>query len=154
MKKLSDETLDEARKQFMEYTPLAIIARNVGESRTTLAHHAKKWKEERDIAKTELMQQLAEAKKADFTSILLNSTKIIKRAIEDLANREEPPSAREAKNMAEVIEKFDKILRLDNHAPTDITEERVVDLADIKRKMSMDPFYKEDVIEADFKEVD
>lgn len=152
-RKISDEQLEEAKKQFMDYTPVAVIARNLDVPRMSVQYHAEKWKAERNLQKAELMQQLAEAKKSDFASILLNSTKIIKRAIQDLADREEPPTAREAKNMAEVIEKFDKILRLDNGAPTEITEERAVDPAEMQRKLRMDPFLKEDIVDADFKEV-
>lgn len=152
--KATKEQLEKARELYMEYMPVSHIASEVGLTRGLVSYHAnEKWKFERDMQKAELFQQLADAKRADFASILLNSTKIIKRAIEDLANRDMPPTAREARSMAEVIEKFDKILRLDAGAPTDISEERAVDANEIQRKVRMDPFYKEDAIEADFKEV-
>jgi hypothetical protein len=153
MEKIPKEKLEEAKKLYMEYSPITVIANQTGLKRTSLQHHVKTWKQEREICRAELMQQLAEAKRADFASIMLNSTKIIKRAIEDLANREEPPTAREAKNMAEVVEKFDKILRLDSGSPTEIKEERPMDVSELREKLRLDPFYKEDAIEVDFTQV-
>lgn len=145
--------LEKAKSLYLDYTPISQIAQQLSIPRGTLQYYAtKEWKQERELCRAELLQQLAEAKRADFSSILLNSTKIIKRAIEDLAKREVPPTAREAKNMAEVVEKFDKILRLDMGGPTEITEERVMDAKEIKQKLALDPF-QEDALEVDFKDV-
>jgi len=150
---LDERLIEKARNSYMEYLPVAVIARELGLNRASVQYYVnKQWKAERELMKADLFTQLQEAKKADFSSMILSSTKIIKRCLESMANREEAPTTREAKNVAEVLEKIDKILRLDQGNPTEITEEKPADPAEIRKRLNMDPF-QEEAIEADYKEI-
>ena len=57
-----------------------------------------------------------------------------------------------ARAVSEVVEKLDKINRLDDGMPTEIKEERPFTVKEIKEKLLTDPF--EEIEEAEYKEVE
>lgn len=150
---LSDAQLKQAKQAYMEYKSVAEIADALGVARTSLSYHVNKsWKVEREMFKDELMQHFASNKRAHFVNISENAIKVLSRALQDLATREIPPSTREAKDAAGIIEALDKILRLDDGKPTDIiANEKPVSIIEIKERLKIDPFYGE-IEDAEFSE--
>ena len=65
---------------------------------------------------------------------------IMTRALQELAKRDQPPSIAEAKRATEILESLDKISRLDENKPTEITEERPITTVELKERLSIDPF--------------
>lgn len=117
------------------------------------------WKEERRLARAELFQAFSDTKKAAFTSIYMNSTSFLKRAIDDAIkdyeSKDLSPSERLkiAKMISEIISSLDKIQRLDDGKPTEIKEEKAFEPLDLKKLLEADPF-QEEIPDAIFKELD
>ena len=69
---------------------------------------------------------------------------VLTRALQSLAKREDAPTVSEAKSAASILDVLDKITRLDAGTPTDIiTEEKVVTVGELQKRISVDPFAKE-----------
>ena len=152
---LTEQEKEHAKKLYMDYVDVSKIADKLGVARTSLSYHVnKKWKAEREVFKAELMHQFASNKKAHFINISESAIKVLNKALQDLANREIPPSMREAKDAAAVIESLDKILRLDENKPTDIigVDDKPISVIDLKKKISLDPFAQ--IEEGEYKEVE
>lgn len=154
MSKRSVKDLDEkdwefVRKQYMEYTSIRAIADelNVDNSSLWLRIKNNGWKAERDMMKAELFKTFSESKRKNFVKMSEASIKIISKSLEHLANRGEPPTTREAKDATVILEALDKITRLDDGKPTEITEEKVVDFQELEEVLALSPFRKPKLIE-------
>lgn len=151
--KISEEKLEEAKRMYMEYKPIKVIAEQLGVPRTTVQYHANQyWETERELAKNELFRQFTSLKKATLTKLSEASLKIMTRALENAASSDEPPTLREAQQTSLILEAIDKILRLDDGKPTDITESKPVTTIELKKRLSADPFAE--IIDAEVKELD
>lgn len=140
---LNDKEKELAKKCFMEYQSVASIAEELNVARTTIQYHANThWMPEREMLRAELFSNFTASKKSNFIQMSEHSIKIINKALSHLSNRDEPPSAREAKDAVAILESLDKITRLDEGSPTDITGEKVMDLKDINKITSLVPFNK------------
>lgn len=151
-KKYSDAKLAQAKKLYMDYTPLSQIEIATGIPKSSFRYHIEKyWRAEREYKKAELFEALTDAKKAEFTSITQTTIKILKKSLEALANRPNPPTMQEAAKAADIMNVLDKITRLDKGDPTDIisNEEKVIEIVDLKKKLAQDPF---DIPEVEYKE--
>lgn len=152
-RKISQAKLDQAKRRYMEYENVSAIARDLDIPRTSLNHYIQNyWEQERDLSKAELFAAFSETKKASFVEMSEASIKIIKRALAQLANRDNPPSVMEAKRATEILESLDKITRLDEGNPTEITGEKPMDLKDIQVIANLNPFAE--VEDADYKEIE
>ncbi|MCK9370516.1 hypothetical protein M0R04_11450 [Candidatus Dojkabacteria bacterium] len=133
--------LNECKKQFMEYVPIKTIAAQTGLNRTTIQYHANNyWNTEREMLKSELFRNFAEQKKVIMTDMSSAALKILTRALEATAKGDEPPSLRDATQAAAILESIDKILRLDDGAPTEITEVKATTTVELKKRLLADPF--------------
>ena len=151
-KDLSPDEKENAKNQFLKYKPVASIAREMSVKRTTLQYHATNyWIQEREAMKAEVFSEFHDTKRTDFVKMSTSSIKIIQRALKDLADRDMPPSMREAQQATAVLEVLDKITRLDDGSPTDITAEKPISIEAVKKKLLNDPFQK--VEEVEYKEV-
>jgi hypothetical protein len=151
-KNLSKLSLDKAKKMFMDYKSLADIAKVLKCSRSAIQYHASNgWSKERDLSRVEKDSSLKEIKQVEFNSITESTIHIMRRALHDLANRDRPPTVTEAKQASEIMEKLDKITRLDKGEATDIVsnQEKVMTVETIARKLSLDPFQQKGI---DFEE--
>jgi len=147
-KKISDKTLETAKTRFMNYEPVAEIARDLKINRSSLQYYAdKSWNEERNISRIELLEHATESKKKDFITMTQASIKILSKALENLARRDEPPSIREASKVAEILTSLDKITRLDDNKPTEITgTDKPITVIELKERLSKDPFTPKELI--------
>lgn len=148
-KKIDKKVLDEAKKRFMKYQSMTSISKSLKIPKSTLHYHIDKyWKPERELAKAELFQKLTESKRVDFTKITEASIQIMARSLGELATRPEPPTMQEATKAAEIMEKLDKIMRLDDGNPTDIVsnQEKPMTIETIRQKISLDPFEEVPVV--------
>lgn len=134
------ESIDLAKKLYMDYCSVSEIARETGMTRTAVYNHIKKWSLEGDMLRAELMDKVVTAKQKDFANMAMSSIQIIGKALQDLANRDVPPTVAEAEKATRIFEALDRITRLDNGDPTEITSEKPVSIKSIKGKMNMNPF--------------
>ena len=151
------DTLEKAKALYMQYETLSEIGRKLNMPKTTLHYHAQKyWNDERELLKAELFQTIASSKRAQFTNMTLSTVKILERALENLANRSEPPTMAEASKASEIMATLDKITRLDDDKPTDIfsSREEPVTIEVLRKKLARDPFAEiEDVQIEETKEI-
>ena len=152
--KIPPAKLNKAKKLYLEYSSVSEIARETGVVRTALQYHVNKeggWKYERDINRADLLSKVASARASEFADMTNYTIISLKRAVKSLAERTDPPTVQEAKGVAAILESLDKMTRLDEGKPTDIiTEEKVVTVKELQKKISVDPFAKE----VEFEEID
>ena len=154
-----EEKLKKAKALYMQYISRNAIAEKAGIPASTVYHHIKtKWRDERELMKAELIAQMTESKKANFTKMTSASIEILQRALTTLAKRGEAPTMQEACKVSEIMSTLDRITRLDDGDPTDIisNQEKPLTIEVLKEKIAKDPFeaveYKELKIEKDKEE--
>lgn len=134
--------LAKAKELYLQYYSYTRIAEVTGLPRTTVAYHASNhWKVERELEKAELFDHMSSAKKVQFTNITQASIQIMERALLNLASRKQPPTIQEATKASEIMATLDKITRLDDGKPTEITEDKPFSVIEIQQKLIKDPFY-------------
>lgn len=142
--KLSSEDKEKAKQLFMEHESIAFIAETFNVPRTSIQYHATQksncWEVEREMMKAELFQKFSSTKRGAFIKMSDKAIKIITRSLGNLAEREHPPTTREAKDAVVILESLDKITRLDDGTPTEITGEKVMEMKDIEAIATLIPF--------------
>ena len=152
---LPKKKLNAIKEEYMQGASLTLLAEKHGVARTSLSYHANTyWKKELELRRAELFEQFSNSKKQNFIQMSDSAIKVMTKALRELAEREYPPTIREAKDATVILESLDKITRLDEGNPTEIVAEKPVSIKDITAKLKLDPFYTEGEIEdADFKEI-
>ena len=144
---MSVTKLKKAKKLYMAYHSVSECARQANLPRSTISSNVKKeggWEYERDLLRTELLSQVTASRAADFANMTSATIVVLTRALQSLAKREDAPTVSEAKSAASILDVLDKITRLDAGTPTDIiTEEKVVTVGELQKRISVDPFAKE-----------
>lgn len=143
-KKLTKKQVLTIKKLYMEYKPIAAIAREFKVQRSSIVWHINTngWKEERKLNENEIFSAFDDSKKVDFVEMTRSATEIMARSLKNLATRAEPPTINEATRAADILKTLDNILRLDEGKPTDIVEnsEKPLTSKELKEKLKVDPF--------------
>lgn len=144
------------RADFLSYMPVSKIAEKYDLPRTSLDYHVRKhWLEEREMLRSELFASYAAGKQTEFVGLSGSSLTILKKGLEFLADRTEPPSVKEMGQVAKIFETLDKIMKLDAGDPTSITAEKPMNIKEIKAALkSADPFAQEEAEVVEYKEID
>ena len=149
--KISTAKLDKAKKLYMQYESITGVAKAIGVARSSVSYHVKKddgWEFERNLLRAELLNKVSASRSADFASMTSSTINVLKRALQTLEKREEPPSVSEAKGAASILDILDKIDRLDQGSPTDIIQsEKIVTVSELQKKIKLDPFNTVEEIE-------
>ena len=139
--------LTTAKSMFMDFKPLKEIAKTLNIKYRTLVYHKNKWEEERNLVRKEILRDLADNKRTILVNLTSNSLDCVDRAIEDLKNRDKPPTIHEARLLTNIVSEIDRIIRLDDGEPTDIiSEHKPSTVIELKAKLKKDPFYIEDAV--------
>jgi len=147
---LTPEEMDKIKEAYLNHMQPSTIARKFNVNRTTLYNYIKKsWRQERDLIEIKHIQEFTNSKKPILTRLSESSIIIISRALEKLASRKEAPTVMEARTATTIFKEVDTILRLDDGRPTDIIEEKLASVKEIKKRMELDPFLieEEDVVQ-------
>ena len=145
---------DEFKAKFLAGEGILPLSREYGVKRSSAQYYADKyWKDELALARAELFQQFSKNKKEDFIKMSQSAMKIMRKALEELAKRDQPPSMMEAKRATEILESLDKITRLDDGKPTEISEERPITTIELQKKLSFDPFFQKEEVVEEVKEI-
>ena len=146
----------EVKNKYLSHVPVSQIAKDYDIPRTSLDYHVRsKWAAERAIALNDSLAAFAAGKRPDFIDISTKSTDILKRGLEFLNKRTEPPSVKELGQVAKILETIDKIMRLDDGDPTSITAEKPLSIKEIKAQLkSADPFNTEEIEVVEYTEDD
>lgn len=137
--------LELAKKSYMEYDSLNVMSQKSGIPKSSLQHHVKKWKAEREMQRAELFAAMSATKKVHFTNMTQATITIMEKALTNLATRKEAPTMQEATKAAEIMSTLDRITRLDDGTATDIisNNEAPLTVEVIKEKIALDPFSNE-----------
>ena len=150
---IAPDEQEKMKQKFLRYISVAKIAREHGVKRTTLQYHATThWTALRENLKAETFSEFMDTKRENFVKMSQSSMSIIASALIELAQRDMPPTMREAQMAVNVLAELDKITRLDDGNPTEITAEKPMSIENIRAKLALNPF-GEDVKEVEFKEV-
>lgn len=122
LRKYTDEQIALAKSLYMAYKTRKEIAEASGINIKTLPDYIEKWHPERELNKKEIFSSLADAKKRHFVDLANNGLEVLVRGVRELNRSGSPLSPRDLKEVAAVIEVIDKIIRLDDGKPTEITE--------------------------------
>ena len=146
---LKIKTQQDIRNKYLSYETVSSIAIQYDIPRTSLDYHVKqRWHQERELLRSELFATYAAGKQTDFVGLSNSSLHILKRGMEYLTEREEPPTVREMSHVAKIFETLDKIMKLDSGDPTSIIAEKPLSIKEIKQELSkVNPFAKTEEIE-------
>lgn len=141
---LSEDKREEFKQRYLTGEGILPLAREYAVKRSSAQYYADKyWKEELALKRAELFQEFSKNKKEDFIRMSQSAMTIMRKALEELAKRDQPPSMMEAKRATEILESLDKITRLDDGKPTEISEERPITTIELQKKLSVDPFFQQ-----------
>ena len=152
-KRLSDEQLEWAKAQYMDYTPVTKIASKLGVRKNTVQYHVDKgWRSERTLRSNTLISEFTEAKANMMNSTFSCSFKSIQEWVRVKSKHPEELKPHEVKTMMSIISEMDKIMRLDKGEPTDIVSEtKPISVIEVRNQiLKSDPFLKD----ASFREIE
>lgn len=139
-RKYTDEQLSNAKDLYMKYTPWQSIQDTTGVEVNNIRAYSAEWKKERDLLKSELIENVLESKRSLLMSIAKYGLEIVERGLKDLLASDKPLTARELANIANIIDNFDKIVKLDDGQATERTEVIIpASIIELKKLMN-DPF--------------
>ena len=148
----SKYNLKEAKELYMTFMPVVDISKRLDIPYKTIVYHTGKWKEERNLLRSEILRELSENKKTILTTLVGNSLEIVDKVLKDFKAGKREATITEARHIVSMITDVDKILRLDDGTPTDIiAEQKPATIIELREKLKRDPFYIED---ANFKEIE
>jgi len=157
-KKLSKDNLELARAMYLSYESVTDIAASLKIDRSALSYHVneKGWKDERDLLENEMIAAFGAARASKLNLLSKHSTDIIVKALQNLKNRDKPPTMMEARAAVNIFESLDKIMRLDKGTPTDIIgETKPMTIIELKEQFeAIDPFNKKPKEIEDAQEID
>lgn len=100
--------LDQAKTLYMDYVPVTKIAKQLDIPRTSLNHYIYTyWKPERDIAASDFVSDVAKARIEQLSGIQQSSLKVMRRCLDAITHRAEPPTTKEAVDAMKILEKMD-----------------------------------------------
>jgi hypothetical protein len=140
------KTLEDAKKLYMEYEPIATISKATNLKHSTISYHVNKqngWRTERELYKADLLEKVVDSKRASFAKMTVNAISVVERCLADIATRGTPPTTTEAQRCMQILESLDRITRLDDGAPTEIVAEKPMALETIHTIVASDPFHKQ-----------
>jgi 3-oxoacyl-(acyl-carrier-protein) synthase len=142
---IDPEKLNRAKELYFQYTPVTQIAKETGIKRSSVQYHVmRRWKQERLMAKQDLMSALIEGKEEQLSRITDYSVKALEKALKAIAVRPEPPSVVEARNIVTILDKVDQIVtkdrEIDRQEKEGREEEAPTSLEEIKKSLASDPF--------------
>lgn len=102
--------LERARSLYLSGMSIKQISELTNIKRTTLQYYVKKdWKTERELRETELLAKVSTSHSQMIANMTKHTIIALERAMVNLSQREEPPTSKEAMDMASVLEKIQKI---------------------------------------------
>lgn len=130
------ESLNTAKKMYMQFIPNTTIAEAIGVNPPALYYYIRKyWKQERDLLSSEFINNLTEARAADLVSIQNSSIVILKKILNYLAKSSAVPNTKEAVDVVKILESIDKLARVNPEEYSShkaISQEELVELSDVK----------------------
>lgn len=125
--KISPETKQSARDLFMRHRPMNEISATLSISTAVLAKWRtdEGWVAARDAADEIESHDKIARRKMDLLNIEDDAIQQIKRAVKKIVDNPEEPSLNEAKTLSDIVEKIDKVSRLDRQQATENVNVRV-----------------------------
>lgn len=139
---LTHAQLEKSKEMYLKGYPLREIMETTTISKSTIYYHIPKWREERELNKNEIIAALSENKKTLLSEVIKNGLDVLAHSMKELKKSNEALTAKEMVGLSNVITNIDKIIKLDQGDPTNITENKkpatVLEIKEMLRKA--DPF--------------
>lgn len=151
---LTEEVLEYAKKEYMNYRSISDIAREIDVPRLTLQNYVNNlWRSERTLRRNELASEFLESKAATVNQTFSSSFRGIKNWVDKVTDPSYDLKPHEARTLMSIVESMDKITRLDQGSPTDIiSETKPISVIEIRKKiLKADPFQ---IVDARYKEIE
>lgn len=145
VRKLSEEEIEKARSLYLAHKGAKEVAEIIGVPRETIQYYVNKyWKKERQLESQNILCDISTTKRDQLLEISGMSLSIIKNSLTDLAKRDRPLTAFEARTVAALFGELDKILKLDQGSPTDIiASTKPATIIELKERLGLDPFFND-----------
>jgi hypothetical protein len=150
-----ETTLAKARELYLQHTPLKKICEESGMKLDALKYHiGKKWKQERNLRRSELIDSMTEAKVVDLVEITKYGLTFLKNSLKHLVEESKVnPTPGLLKTISTIVFEINKIKALDEGKPTEILADiKPASVIEIKELISKDPFLE--IEDATIKEED
>ncbi len=139
--KYDDITIEAARQLYLNYTTISDIASRTQMTRASILYYIPKWKEERERAKSEIIDALSDSKRELMYSIARSGLELLNRSMIDLTKSKRMLTPKEMTGIANIIDGLDKITKLDEGRPTEILGEiRPATVVEMRKLLTNDPF--------------
>jgi hypothetical protein len=147
--KLDKAKLARAREMYMEYKSVPEISMETGLNPRSIRYHVDNhWNRERAADQQKFFEYIADNKRVQLVNITDRALAIIENSLRELAAK---PliKVQDARMVADILEKIDKILKLDEGKATSITTSAPPStVIELKKRLKVDPFIQlEDVNE-------
>lgn len=139
--KLDKEKLEQARLMYMNYKSVPEISIETGLNPRSIRYHVdNSWSKARSVEQTKFFEYIADNKKVQLVNITDRALAIIENCVRELAAKPVVKVA-EARMVADILEKIDKILKLDEGKATNIsTVAAPSSVIELKQRLKIDPF--------------
>lgn len=142
--KFDEATLESAKTLYMGYTTLSEITKQSKVPRSALLYYIPKWREERERMKSEVIDALTDSKRDLMYSIAKSGLEILNKSMIELSKSTRTLTPREMTGIAAIIDNLDKITKLDEGKPTQITGElKPANVIEMRKLLLNDPFLSE-----------
>lgn len=146
----TEQQIKQAKDLYFAYTPLKQICVTTGFKYESLKHYISTyWKEERELAKHDIIDSFTESKRAVILSISKHGLELLDRGLTDLLKSGRPLKTYEISQIATLVTELDKIIKLDDGRPTEILAElKPASFIEIKKLLQKDPFLSLEIEDA------
>ena len=139
--KLDKAKLAEAKTLYMNFRSIPDIAEATGLNARSIRYHADNtWNKERSLEKERFFEYLTENKKHQLVNITDRALTIIENSLRDMASKP-VIKIQDARMAADILEKIDRILKLDEGKATSITTTAAPSTVfELRKRLKIDPF--------------
>lgn len=133
--------LESAKEMYLNFRSIPEIAIETGINPRTLRYHADNyWSKERATQKSQFFEYIADNKRVQLVNITDRALTVIENSLRELAAKPYI-KVQEARMAAEILEKIDRILKLDEGKATSITTTAPPSsVLELKKRLKVDPF--------------
>lgn len=139
--KLDKAKLAVAKQLYMNFRPVVDIAEETGLNARSIRYHVDNyWAKERSLEKEKFFEYITENKKHQLVNITDRALTIIENSLRDMASKP-VIKIQDARMVADILEKIDRILKLDEGKATSIsTTAAPSTVFELRKRLSVDPF--------------
>lgn len=139
--KYSNNQVDQAKRLYMSFTPVAQIARETDIPRSTLRYYiGQSWKDEREQDSMELITNIVGARKYQLQDISNLTLEVIFNSIRDIRESDKTMNTKAMLDLAKTLEILDRLAYADKRNNPDGLGDNEHNLIEMEEVEASDPF--------------